>query len=66
MLYRPLTRRYTRVSGRDESRRVWTLLELAHLWEGVIRSSRATRTLFLTHILTLTMILTLQYPYPYP
>ena len=34
--------------------------------EGVIRSSRATRTLFLTHILTLTMILTLQYPYPYP
>ena len=30
-LYRPKTRRYTRVSGRDESRRVWTLLELAHL-----------------------------------
>lgn len=31
VLYGPLTRRYTRVSGRDESRRVWTLLDLAHL-----------------------------------
>ena len=29
-----LTRRYTHVSGRDESRRVWTLLELAHLCQG--------------------------------
>ena len=38
VLYRPLTRRYTRVSGRDESRRVWTRLDLAHLWCSAIFS----------------------------
>ena len=52
MLYRPLRRRYTRVSGRDESRRVWTLLDLAHLcggWNGTVSLREVKALIAATH-----------------